>query len=1076
MKFLYTLCLLVVLLNINAQEDSTFLKSSTYSQLAFRNVGPALTSGRIADIAIHPNNQNIMYVAVGSGNVWKTENAGTTWTPIFENYGSYSIGCITIDPNNPSTLWLGTGENVGGRHIGFGDGIYKSDDAGKSWKNMGLEKSEHISKIIVHPNDANKIWVAAQGPLWSKGGERGLYLSEDGGKTWTKTLGDEEWTGVTDLIIDPRDPNTLYAATWQRHRTVAAFMGGGPGSGLHKTVDGGKTWKKLSKGIPGSNLGKTGLALSPFNPDVIYAAIETDRRTGGLYISRDRGASWSKQSDMISGGTGPHYYQELYADPHHEGKIWLMNNNVLISEDHGKTYYRMNENKKHVDSHAIVWRKNDPNYVLIGTDGGLYESYDKTKTWKYYRNLPLTQFYKVAVDDALPFYNIYGGTQDNGSQGGPSRTLSSDGIHNRDWRVVLGADGHQSATEPGNPNITYGEFQQGELWRIDHKTGETVSIKPQADIGEPHERYNWDAPILVSAHDPKRLYFASYRVWRSDNRGDDWQAISEDLTRNERRIGLPIMGSTQSWDNPWDVYAMSNYNTITSLAESPFNENLLYAGTDDGIIQVTEDGGANWRKIEANTIAGLPKTAFINDIRADIHDENKVYACFDNHKYGDFKPYFYKSSDRGKTWQSLSNNLPKKTLVWRMVQDHVDPNLIFLATEFGVYFSNNAGSDWTQLKGGLPTIAIRDITIQRRENDLVAASFGRGFFVLDDYTALRSSDKKTIADKAGYLFDTKEAQWFVPKRGIYGQGHADYAAKNPPFGATFTYFIKEDLESLKKKRKNEEKDLKKKNQAIQVPSWEELEKEEREELAAYYLIIKDKQQKILKRIKTKATKGINRSSWDLSTSNKRSIKIDYGENKQNWEPSGPKVLPGTYTVSLSKIENGQEEILDGPKEFKVVPLMEPTLKGASYKEIERFNTALQDFQKEFEATNNSLNKSWFTYKALKKAFNRADEQPNEMITELFNFKAKLNELDVKMNGYESKGEIREKDNNTARMANRLGWSVVNKTYGPTGTHWKVLNRSNALLKEVKEDIKSLEDKIPAIKKTLLSLGAPSIVE
>ena len=454
-KICYALlaCILFSFQSFSQKPDST-----TFKGLEFRSLGPALTSGRIADIAIHPKNESIWYVAVGSGGVWKTTNAGTTWKPIFDKQKSYSIGCITIDPNNPSTIWVGSGENVGGRHVGFGDGIYVSHDEGKTWKNMGLKASEHLSKIIVHPEDSNTIWVAAQGPLWSKGGQRGFYKSSDGGKTWKKTLGDNEWTGVTDIVMDSKNPNTLYAATWDRHRTVAAYMGGGPGSGLHKSIDGGETWTKLTNGIPKSNLGKIGLAISPFNNETLYAAIELDRKKGGVYISKNQGASWSKQSDAVSGGTGPHYYQELYASPHQEGKLYLMSNYVQVSDDHGKHFVQMNEKKKHVDSHAMAFKASDPNYVLFGTDGGLYESYDLTKTWKYFDNLPITQYYKVAVDDSAPFYNIYGGTQDNGSHGGPSRTRSSVGILNSDWWITLGADGHQSAIEPGNPDITYGEI------------------------------------------------------------------------------------------------------------------------------------------------------------------------------------------------------------------------------------------------------------------------------------------------------------------------------------------------------------------------------------------------------------------------------------------------------------------------------------------------------------------------------------------------------------------------------------------------------------------------------------------
>ncbi|MBT8220015.1 MAG: exo-alpha-sialidase, partial [Bacteroidia bacterium] len=648
MRFLFILLSLLIVGNVQAQkkrkksepvkteqkeEKKSPMQSSTFNALKWRNIGPSLTSGRIADIAIHPNHESTMYVAVGSGNVWKTTNAGTTWKPIFDKQDSYSIGCVTVDQRNPHIVWVGTGENVGGRHVGFGDGIYKSTDDGKTWKNMGLKKSEHISKIVVHPDNSDVIWVAAQGPLWSKGDERGLYKSTDGGKTWKKTLGDAEWSGATDIVIDPTNPNRLYAATWQRHRTVAAYLGGGPKSGIHRSEDGGETWTKLTSGLP-KNAGKIGLALSPFNPSQIYAAVETIRTKGGLYMSTNRGNSWTKQSDMVSGGTGPHYYQELYADPHQEGRLYLMNNTVLISNDHGKTYERMNERNKHVDSHAIAWKKSDSDYIIIGTDGGLYETFDKTKTWKQVKNLPLTQFYKVAVDDAEPFYNVYGGTQDNGSLGGPSRTTNSAGIYNKDWKIVLGADGHQSATEPGNPNITYGEFQQGVLWRIDHTTGETVLIQPQAGEGDPHERFNWDAPILVSAHDPKRIYFASYRVWRSDNRGDDWEAISADLSRNQERIKLPIMGEEKGWDEAWDVGAMSEYNTITSLGESPLDENVIYAGTDDGIIQATSDGGENWMKVEVGSIPGIPATAFVNDIRADLHDVNTVYCALDNHKYG----------------------------------------------------------------------------------------------------------------------------------------------------------------------------------------------------------------------------------------------------------------------------------------------------------------------------------------------------------------------------------------------------------------------------------------------------------
>jgi len=1078
MRFLYLCLIASILVSGHAMAQSTsdsLINDKLVMGLKLRNIGPAMTSGRIADIAIHPTNQNIMYVVAGSGNLWKTENAGTTWKPIFEKYKSYSLGCITLDPSDPNRIWLGTGENVGGRHVGFGDGIYFSPDGGKSWKNMGLKKSEHLSKIVVHPTNSQIVWVAAQGPLWSKGGQRGLYMTTDGGKTWTRTLGDVEWTGVTDVVIDPSNPDRLYAATWQRHRTVAAYLGGGPGSGLNRSSDGGETWEKLSSGLPSSNLGKTGLAISPFDSDRIYAALEEDRTKGGLYMSTDRGASWTKQSDMVSGGTGPHYYQELYADPHHEGRLYLMNNVVSISNDHGKTYTSMNEDKKHVDTHAMAFRKSDPNYVVMGTDGGVYESFDQTKTWRFVRNLPLVQYYKVAVDDAEPFYNIYGGTQDNGSHGGPSRTMKSSGIHNSDWRVVLGADGHQSATEPGNPNISYGEYQQGWLFRIDHTTGESTFIQPQAGEGDPHERFNWDAPILVSPHDPKRLYFASYRVWRSDNRGDDWEAVSEDLTRNEERLSLPIMGQTQSWDNAWDVGAMSNYNTITSLAESPLVEGLLYAGTDDGIIQVSENGGEDWTKTEVNKIRGVPARAFVNDIRADLFDENTVYVAMDHHKSGDYSPYLFKSTNRGGTWTSMTGNLPDTLMVWRLVQDHVNPNLLFLATEYGIYFTLDGGSKWIKLKGGVPTISFRDVTIQRRENDLVGASFGRGFYVLDDYSALRNITSEMLEQEA-VLFETRKAYWYQEHDELYGQGNAEYAAENPAYGATFTYYLKEKIKSLKEQRKETEKALVKDKKAVPFNGWESLEAETRQETPAIYLTVRDAAGKMVKRIKGKNSKGISRVAWDLSLSSKDVVPLRApSRSGQNFGGGGLKTVPGTYSVTLSKLVDGMWTDLSEPHEFEVAPLKEPSIKGATQEDILAFHEEFSQYRQDLSMVRMKLSKNLQKVDALRRALANADDSPPELIGELFAAKQMLEGIDKKVNGLKSKNEVGERNAPSASGGMFMGFVALGGTYGPTGNHKAAFARSAKMLSAVKNDLQNIvENTISSLEEKVAATGAPMI--
>jgi len=1037
---------------------------------SFRNVGPAFLSGRISDIVTHPDNESVWYVATGSGGVWKTENAGTTWKPIFDDQVSYSTGCITLDPSNPEIVWLGTGENVGGRHVAYGDGIYKSTDGGNSWKNMGLKNSEHISEIIVHPNDSNIVWVAAQGPLWNKGDDRGLYKTTNGGITWKKVLGNSEWTGVTDIMIDPRDPKVLYAATWDRHRTVAALMGGGPGTAIYRSDDGGNNWSKLTNGLPKSNMGKIGIAISSQQPDVVYAAIEIDRTKGAVYRSDNRGASWKKMSNTVSGGTGPHYYQELYTSPHKFDQLYLMNVRVLTSNDGGKTFKQLQERKKHSDNHAIVFKKDDPNYIMLGTDAGIYESFDSANTWRYIKNLPLTQFYKVAVNNAKPFYHIFGGTQDNGSAGGPSATDEREGIANKHWYKTLGADGHQSATDPVYNNIIYAETQQGGLHRVDLTTGEQVAIQPKASSGEPHERFNWDAPILVSPHNPAHLYFASYRVWMSKNRGDDWETISGDLTRNEDRITLPIMGRQQSWDNAWDVGAMSNYNTITSLAESPIQEGLLYAGTDDGFIQVSENGGDSWRKIPVTSL-GLPSRSFVNDIKADLYDANTVYVALDNHKEGDFNPYLFRSLDKGLTWKSISGDIPKRTIVWRMVQDPIKKNLLFAATENGIYTSLNNGISWNKLPG-TPTISFRDITIQKSENDLVAASFGRGFFILDDYSALRDFTEDNLS-KQGKLFTPRPAKWYVPRSSIGNTGADYYFAKNPTFGAEFTYHMADDFKTKKQARKNREVELNKSKKNIPFPGWDALDDEIEEQNAKVILTIQDKDGNVINKIMEKASKGSHRISWNLTHFNPFAISVN-GNSRRRYG-GGSMVTPGSYSASLHLEQNGKVTILDGPISFEVKSIREGVLKGASYSDYNKFRIELTSLLSEINAVQDVLSESNKKQKAFVKALGRTNIIPGTTESKLTSLKEELTRINKILSGSPSRSEVGER--NPAGLQNFLysAFDGLENTYGPTDLHKKSLATAKELLKEVKSEVKTvIETKVSEIEKILKLAGSPYI--
>jgi photosystem II stability/assembly factor-like uncharacterized protein len=1060
-------------------DSPSLMKAETFKGLELRNLGPALMSGRIADIAIDPRNGDVRYVAVGSGGVWKTVNAGTTWTPVFDHETSYSIGCVTLDPGNPDIVWVGTGENVGGRHVGYGDGVYRSEDGGGHWEKRGLEKSEHISRIVVDPKDPNTVWVAAQGPLWSPGGERGVYKTTDDGKTWKKVLGGGEWTGATDLVIDPRDPDRLYAALWQHQRTVAALIDGGPESGIWRSEDGGDTWTKLKQGLPEGNLGKIGLAVSPQKPDVLYAAIELDRRKGGVWRSDDRGASWEKRSDTVSGGTGPHYYQELYASPHAFDRLYLTDVWIHVSDDGGKTFREITHENKHSDNHAIAFLPNDPNYLMVGTDGGLYETFDLAATWRFVANLPVTQIYKLAVDDSKPFYNVYGGTQDNSTQGGPSRTDTVNGIRNADWWVPLFADGYQPATEPGNPDVFYAEWQEGNLMRIDRITGEQVYIQPQPEPGDAPDRFNWDAPILVSPHSATRLYYASQRVWRSDDRGDSWKPVSGDLTRDQDRLHLKMMGRQWSVDSPWDLFAMSNFGTITSLAESPLAEGLLYAGTDDGMLAVSEDGGGHWRSIDVGTLPGAASDAFVNDVKADLFDADTVYVALDHHKTGDFAPYLYESDDRGRTWRSIAGDLPARHVVWRLVQDDVDRDLLFAGTEYGIYFTVDHGKKWIELTGGVPTIPFRDLAIQRREHDLVGASFGRGFWVLDDYTPLRGMDEQALEQPAK-LFPVRHTWWYLPRRPLSDTGPADqgaayYVAPNPPFGAVFTYYLKDDLLSREKARQESEKPLAKAGKDTPVPSWEELESERREAPPAIVLVVRDGDGRIVRRVTGPATKGFHRVAWDLRyppTAAITEAKSSGGE-EDGFRPQGALAPPGRYTVTLAKFVDGRATELGTAEPFEVEKLRDGALPAATPAQVTAFARELDAAGGRLSAAAAALEATLDRVDLMKVALDRSTAG-TELDGELEAIRQQLLDLDTALHGNASKTSLAEPEAPTVeRRLQVVRMGTFHSTYGPTPNLRRSLDLAEQGLTGIEGRLKEmLGTTLPAFEQKLAAAGVP----
>ncbi|MGA7614249.1 MAG: glycosyl hydrolase [Thermoanaerobaculia bacterium] len=898
--------------------------ADTFQGLEFRSIGPAVISGRIADIAVDPSDHHTWYVGVASGGVWKTVNSGTTWTPIFDDQKSYSIGAVTVDPKDPLVVWVGTGENNSQRSVSWGDGLYKSTDGGASWKLSGLDKSEHISKIVIDPRDSNVVWVAAQGPLWNSGGDRGLYETADGGKTWKKMLDVSADTGVTDLVFDPRNPDVMYAAAYQRRRHVWTLIDGGPESAIYRSRDGGASWEKIDKGLPKTDLGRIGLAIAPSDPDKLYAIVEAADDKSGFFRSTNGGASWEKMSDYVS--SSPQYYQEIVVDPHDANRIYSMDTWLHVSEDGGKTFQRLGETWKHVDNHALWIEPSNTSHLVDGCDGGVYESFDRGKTWEFKSNLPLAQFYRLSLDNDVPFYHVYGGTQDNNTIGGPTRTSSASGIVNSDWYITVGGDGFQPRADPEDPNTVYSEYQYGGLVRYDRRSGEAVDIRPVAAPGEAPLRFNWDSPLIISPHSHTRLYFASQKIFRSDDRGNSWTAISPDLTRGLDRNKLKVMGRVWGVDTVAKNASTSFYGNIVSLSESPLQEGLIYAGTDDGLIQVTADGGQHWTKID--NVPGIPQYAYVADLETSQHDANTVYAIFENHKMGDFKPYVLESTDRGRTWKNINGDLPTNGPAWTIVEDPKDANLLFLGTEYGAFFSRDGGAKWIQLKGGIPTIAVRDLAIQPRENDLVAATYGRGFYVLDDITPLRTTSPELLQKDAVLFSTTKTAWMFMPSTplGLKGksfQGDSYYAGENPPFGAILTYYLKDSLESRKEARQKSEMKLEKEKKDVYYPTWEELRLEDREQKPAIVLTVKDEGGNVVRRITGPVSAGFHRVAWDLRYPAANPVEPSGAKREEDpfsQGPEGPMVAPGTYTVTLSKLADGQFTPLGDPQTVNAKPL------------------------------------------------------------------------------------------------------------------------------------------------------------
>ena len=1056
----------------NSNSDLNY-KTSTFSGIAFRSIGPAFASGRIADIVVNPDNPFEYYIAVASGGVWKTSNGGTTYMPIFDSQSSYSTGCITMAPSNSNVIWVGTGENNNQRSVAYGDGVYKSEDGGKSFKNMGLKSSEHIGKIIIHPSNSNVVYVAAYGPLWSKGGERGVYKTTNGGSTWDKVLEVSENTGINDIVMDPRDPDVLFAAAHQRRRHVWTYIDGGPESAVYKSKDGGATWGKLSNGLPEGDLGRIGLAISPANPDYVYAIIKASGKTGGFYRSTDRGASWKKMSDYQTSGN---YYQEIVCDPLDEDKIFSMNTWLHHTENGGKSFMTTGEKHKHVDNHCMWIDPSNTDHWIVGCDGGIYETWDHAANWQFKSNLPLTQFYRVAVDNATPFYNIYGGTQDNNSMGGPSRSLNNAGIVNADWFITIGGDVFESQIDPADPNIVYAQAQYGWLVRYDKKSGEKIGIQPMPAKDEAPYRWNWDAPLLISPHNNKRLFFCANKVFKSEDRGNTWTTISEDLSRQIDRNKLKVMGRVWGMDAVMKNKSTSIYGNIVAFDESPLKENLLYAGTDDGLIHSTQNGGQNWNKIDG--IDGVPSKTYVNAIVASKHDENAVFVAFNNHKNGDFTPYLFISNDKGKTWSSIVSNLPKRGSVYSIAEDHNNENLLFVGTEFGVFFTVDKGKEWTKLTSGIPTIAARDLAIQERENDLVVASFGRSFYVLDNYAPLREVTPELLKKKS-HIFKIKDGLMFVPTnplglRGKSAQGESYYSAPNPEYGVTFTYYVKDKTKSLKETRQAKEKELAKVGKDVFYPTMEEIQAEDNEEKPYLLFIIKDANGVPVRKIKTGTKSGINRISWNFRLTTTSPIKLSKGKiGRYSTSDEGPLALPGAYTVELYESINGKINLLHEAVQFNLKPLNNQTLLAKDKAAVLEFQNQLAELRRRVSGASAIISETNNKIKYLKSAIQNYPSVPIDLLTETKTLENEMLSIQIKLHGNRSRS--RREFETYPSISSRIGTAVYqlwHTTTSPTTTQKQGYEIAKEEFKPVMKKLNEMAGKVASLEEKMTQYGVP----
>ena len=821
---------------------------SILNRIEWRNIGPAIMGGRIDDIAVVESDPKVFWVGTASAGVWKTVNHGITWIPQFQNEEVSSIGSIAVAPSDPSVVWVGTGEPANRQSSSWGNGVYVSTDGGATWSHKGLEDTHHIGRVLVHPTDPGTVYVAALGHLWGPNEERGVYRTRDGGETWDRVLHGDQNTGAVELAMDPESPDTLYAALYQRRRRAFGFAGGGPGSGIHRTTDGGDTWTKLGGGLPEGDTGRIGLNVYRRDPRIVYAIVENEE--GGVFRSEDKGLTWERMSDT---NPRPMYYSQIRIDPNNDQRIWVLGTQMYYSQDGGRTFATDWVQRIHVDHHALWIDPADSNHMVLGNDGGIHISWDRGQSWDFVNTIALGQFYEIGHDMSTP-YMVYGGLQDNGSWGAPSRTFFRQGISNEDWFRIGGGDGFYTEPIPGDPDTVYVESQNGNLRRLNRRTSETKLIRPQPENGTERYRFDWNSPIVISPHDPDTVYYGGNRLFISEDRGDAWTR-TDDLTKRIDRDELPIMDVPVTEDTLSRHDGISSFGQIVTIAVSSLEEGLIYVGADDGNLQRSRDGGQTWDNLTGN-LPGVPDQTYVTRLIASAHSASRVYVTLDGHRNDDYSTYAFRSDDYGDSFQSMAGTLPPEAAL-NVIREHQEnENFLVTGGEFGVYVTLDRGANWHRIRGQIPTVPVDDLAIHPRENDLILGTHGRSVWIADDIAPLTTLDA-SVFEKDLHLFPVRDTVAWRVYTHKGNTGHKFFIAENPPEGALLHIYAKAAGEAE--------------------------------------ITVSAAGGDAVRTLKAELEPGLNRVNWDL----RYDSPVPDGGQGFGGPPRGPRVLPGAYSVRVA---------------------------------------------------------------------------------------------------------------------------------------------------------------------------------